>query len=125
MRKTSNKMARVNSEVQKVISEVLQTQVTDKRIHPMTTVLSCDVSTDLKYCKVYVTNFESAANREETLKGLQSAAPYIRRCLASILNMRVTPELRFQFDDTLEMGLRMEKLIADTIRKDEESHEKH
>lgn len=122
MKKVTNKMSRVNSEVKREISDILQNEVTDYRIHPMTTVVRCEVTPDLGFCRVFVTTLENIQNREETLAGLKNAAPFIRHQLAVRLNLRQTPELRFIFDDSLEKALEMERLIDDVIRKDEASH---
>ena len=104
MRKNSIKNIRINAEVQRELSRIIQQEIKDPRIHPMTTVVMAEVTPDLKYCKAYI----SVLGNEE---GLKNAKPYIRRMLASSVNLRNTPELTFVLDQSIEYGVHMTGLI--------------
>ena len=117
MRKNSIKNTRINMEVQRELSKVISQEMKDPRIDPMTSVIAVEVSPDLKQAKVFVSVFESDEKKQATLEGLKSAAPFIRKHLASTINLRNTPELHFYMDETIEYGVNMSKLI-DEVTKD-------
>ena len=120
MRKNSIKNTRINSEVQRELSSIISRELKDPRIHPMTTVVSVEVTPDLKYCKAYISVLGDEKAQEDTLKGLQSAEGYIRRELARTINMRNTPEITFILDQSIEYGVNMSKMIDDLTKKGEE-----
>ena len=103
---------RVNEEVSRVIIETLRT-VKDPRIsQQFITITSCNVSGDLKYAKVYYSVIDtSPENLKSTKQGLISATGYIRSQLAQILNMRQTPELIFEYDDSVIQGNRINEIL--------------
>lgn len=113
MRKNSIKNTRVNSEVQRELSNIIRGEIKDPRIHPMTSVVMTEVAPDLKTCKVYVSVLGDEEARKNTLEGLKSAVGFIRRQLAKNLNLRNTPEIRFILDQSIEYGVHMSKLIRE------------
>ncbi|MBD5089816.1 MAG: 30S ribosome-binding factor RbfA [Clostridiales bacterium] len=117
MRKNSIKNTRINGEVQKELSKVISQEIKDPRIDPMTSVIDVEVSPDLKHAKVYISVYGDEEKKMATLEGLRSAAPFIRRHLASTINLRNTPELTFLMDESIEYGVNMSKLIDD-VNKD-------
>ena len=117
MRKNSIKNTRINSEVQRELSSIISREIKDPRIHPMTTVVSVEVTPDLKYCKAYISVLGSEEAGKDTIKGLKSAEGYIRRELARRVNLRNTPEIKFILDQSIEYGVNMSKLI-DEVTKD-------
>lgn len=123
MRKNSVKNTRINQEVLKELSVLIRTELKDPRIHPMTTVVAVEVAPDLKTAKVYVSVLGNEQEQQNTLKGLKSAAPFLRMQLASTLNLRNTPQLFFTVDQSIEYGVHMSKLIDDVIREMPERNE--
>jgi ribosome-binding factor A len=100
--------------VMRELALMLQREISDPRIG-MVTVSHVDVTADLKYAKVFVTRlngFDSQQDVDECLKGLNSAAGYLRRGLAGRVKLRNIPELQFVYDKSLENGFRMDELIA-------------
>ena len=79
----------------------------------MVTVVAAEVTPDLKYCKVYVSILGSEEAAAEALAGLKRAVGFIRKELASRINLRNTPELKFILDQSIEYGVHMSKLIDD------------
>ena len=116
MRKNSIKNTRVNMEVQRELSKVISMEMKDPRIDPMTSVIAVDVTPDLKQAKVYGSVLGSDEKKQATLEGLKSATPFIRRHLASTINLRNTPELKFYMDESIEYGVNMSKLIDDVTK---------
>lgn len=116
MKKNSLKNARINHEVQKELSHIIHQEVKDPRIHAMTSVVAAEVSTDLKFCKAYVSVYGSEKEIKDTLEGLKKAEGYIRRALAHSVNLRVTPEITFVLDQSIAYGVDMSKKI-DAVMK--------
>ncbi len=123
MKSNSIKSTRINGEVQKELSILISREIKDPRISPLTSVVSVDVAKDLKTAKVYISVLGDEEKRESTCKGLASAAPYLRSCLAKNLNLRNTPELKFIVDQSIEYGVNMSKLIDEVNKKDDENNE--
>lgn len=111
MRKNSIKNIRINQEVQKELSILISREIKDPRISPLTSVVSVEVAPDLKTAKVYISVYGDEEAQENTIKGLKSAAPFLRSQLAHNLNMRNTPELIFKVDQSIEYGVSMSHLI--------------
>ena len=117
MKKNSVKYSRMSEEVHHALSKILASgEIKDPRVHPMTTVMGVDVTTDLKYCKVYVSVLGDEKDLEDTIKGLTSASHHVRYLLAKSLNLRNTPELTFLKDESIAYGVNMSKMI-DEINK--------
>ena len=85
MRKNSIKNTRINSEVQRELSSIISRELKDPRIHPMTTVVSVEVTPDLKYCKAYISVLGNEEAAKDTIQGLKSAvdlsAPSLQNAL--------------------------------------------
>lgn len=117
MRKNSVKNTRINSEVMKILAELIRSEVKDPRIPAFTSVTDVEVAPDLKTCKVYVSMFGNNEEKQAGLKGLASAEGYMKSMLAKKLNLRNTPELRFILDTSIEYGNHMSKLIEEANAK--------
>ncbi len=122
MRKNSIKNTRINTEVQRELSNILRGGI-KPRVAPMTSVVAVEVAPDLKTCKAYISVLGDKKAQEDTITGLQSAEGYIRRELARTINMRNTPEIRFIMDQSIEYGVNMTKKIND-LTKDLKSEDK-
>lgn len=123
MRKNSIKNTRINSEVQKELSEIISRELKDPRIHPMTTVVSAEVTPDLKFCRAYISVLGSEEATKDTIQGLKSAVGFIRTQLARRINLRNTPEITFVLDQSIEYGVHMTRLIDEVTEglKDRDS----
>ena len=118
MRKNSIKNTRINSEVQRELSNLILREIKDPRISTMTTIVGVEVAPDLKTAKVYVSVLGDEEQIKETYAGLKSAASFLRTQLAKTINLRNTPELTFIMDQSIEYGVNMSKLIDDVNAKD-------
>jgi ribosome-binding factor A len=116
MRKNSVKNTRINGEVQKELTNLIRGEIKDPRISPWTSVVSVEVSPDLKTCKAWISVLGNEDEIENTLKGLNSAEGFIRRELARRINLRNTPEIRFIMDQSIAYGVDMSKKIDDVMK---------
>lgn len=114
---------RVAQELKKEVAVILQREVKDPRIG-MVTVSDVEVSRDLAYAKIFVTflfdNDQDAI--VQGMKGLEKASPYIRSLVGKVMRLRIVPELRFIYDESLVEGMRMSNLVSNVIREDEAKH---
>ncbi len=122
MRKNSIKNTRINGEVRRELSEIIRGSIKDPRIHPMTSVTAVEVAPDLKTCKAYISVLGDDEALAKTIEGLKSAEGFIRRELASGVNLRNTPQIRFIPDQSIAYGIRMSKKIDEVKEADESGH---
>lgn len=120
MRKNSIKNTRINAEVQRELSRIISQEIKDPRIHPVTSVVACEVAPDLKTCKAYISVLGTEEDMENTKKGLMNASGYIRRELARSVNLRNTPEITFIMDQSIEYGVNMSKKINSLVYSEDE-----
>ncbi len=105
----SLKIDRLNSTYVKEISHILANEIKDKDIK-FVTITDCKVTNDLSFAKVYFTVLDDT-KKKETLKALNSASSFIRKCLAERVDVRHTPELTFVYDESIEYGKKIENII--------------
>ena len=106
----SNRIGRINDEIRKALSELLR-EVKDPRVQgTMISLTRVETTPDLRYAKIYV-SFLEADRAADALKGLKSAGGYLRRELGRTLQLRYTPELVWEQDDSITYGAKMLKLI--------------
>ena len=119
MAKEYSRTSRVSQQVQKELARILQQEVKDPRIG-MVTISGVDVTRDLAYAKVFVTFLTvGEQTNDESLEGLNAAAGYIRRLLGKAMRLRIVPEVRFCFDETLTEGLRISELVSNAVKADQ------
>ncbi|MBR2888855.1 MAG: 30S ribosome-binding factor RbfA [Oscillospiraceae bacterium] len=119
----SNRIAIINEEIQKELSSLLR-KVKDPRVADlMISITRVETTPDLRYAKIYV-SFLQEDKAQDALKGLKSAGGYLRRELGRTLNLRYTPELVWELDDSITYGAKMLKLINSLeVKHDEQSDE--
>ena len=110
-------MRRVNEAVRQVLSEAVG-ELKDPRIG-FVTVTGVETSPDLRHARVYVSVFGSEENRSASLAGLEAAHGVLQGRLARELRMKRTPQLVFEYDPTVERGVRMTQLIDELAPDDE------
>ena len=101
---------RITSDVKITLSELLR-ELKDPRISKLLSIVKVDVSGDLSYATVYVSAIEGREATETSVKGLKSAAGYLRRELGSRLSLRKVPELRFVADDSIDKSAQISRII--------------
>lgn len=118
-----NRTVRINEEIRKEISQIVQMELKDPRIDMMTSVVRTDTTRDLKYCKVYISVLGNEERKQEVKEALKSASGYIRRELARRVNLRITPELIFIMDDSIEYSIHMAEMLKSVELPEEEPEE--
>ena len=100
---------RINDEMKKEVSEALR-GIKDPRVTgAFVTITGAEVTPDLKYAKIYFSHL--SGETKEIKKGLDSASGFVRRHVAEKMNLRVTPELSFVYDDSIKYGARISSLL--------------
>ncbi len=111
---------RVNDELKRLLGDLLEREVQDPRVG-FVTILDVEVARDFSVATVYVTIAEDE-DTEKTLAGLKAAARFLRKRVGESMSLRLTPELHFVYDNTLDRGFRMDALrkqIADERNDDD------
>ncbi len=102
---------RVNTLIRREISELIQHQLRDPRLDEFVAVTEVDTSSDLKYAKVFVSSIGGQQQEDKILGVLNTASGFLRSELAKKANLRRTPELSFHWDNSIEHGDRILRLI--------------
>ena len=110
-----HRIDRVNSLIRRELSYLLQRQIKDPRIDASVTVTEVVTSSDLKFAKVFISRIGDVEQKQEALTALASASGYLRKELARSLKLRFTPLLNFHWDDSIEHGERLSRLIDEVI----------
>lgn len=119
----SHRVERIAEQVREELSQMLATEVADPGIG-LVTITRVKVTADLSLARVYWTMLEDDAKaRKETVKALTRTAPFLRHLLSQRLTLRRTPEIKFQYDESVAAQDRIEKIIQDLHAEREEHPE--
>jgi ribosome-binding factor A len=116
LRKGQGRPQKLGDLIQRELSELLQRELRDPGVG-MVTITSVDVSPDFSHAKVFFTVLD-AAKLDDAKRGLKRAAGFLRTQLAKRLKLYTTPELRFEYDESVERGDRLSRLIESTKKRD-------
>lgn len=108
----SYKIGRISGDMQRCLAEILR-ELKDPRISRLLSVVKVDVSGDLSYAKIYVSAIEGEQKTAESVKGLKSAAGFIKRELSAKMKLRKMPELTFIADNSIAHGAQIARIIDD------------
>lgn len=123
MSKNEARFGRVNEEIMKAISHTITYELKNPDVTGMISVTRVKTTPDLKYAKVYVSLLNSKSI-EKTMNGLKESAGFIRSQVAKIVNLRITPELVFEYDDSIEHGEKIDNILKQISKQDKELKEK-
>lgn len=123
MSKNEARLGRINEELVKAISHIITYELKNPDVTGMISVTRCKVTPDLKYAKVYVSLLNSK-NVEKTMQGLKNSAGFIRSQVAKTINLRITPELVFEYDDSIEHGEKIDNILKEISKQDQELKER-
>ena len=123
MSKNEARLGRVNEELMKAISHIITYELKNPDVTGMISVTRVKVTPDLKYVKVYVSLLNSKSV-EKTMQGLKESAGFMRTQVAKTVNLRITPELVFEYDDYIENGEKINNILKQISQKDKELKEK-
>ena len=119
MPENQNRLGRIDEEYKKEISQIISYQLKNPNVTRLISVTKVKVTNDLKYAKVYVSILNSK-NLKETMEGLKKSSGFIRSELARKINLRNTPEILFELDDSLEYGAKIDSILKEIMPKKEE-----
>ncbi len=114
MAKNSNRLGRIDEELKKEISNIINYEMNNPKITGLISVTRAKITPDLKYAQVYVSILNSK-NVKETLANLKKSSGYIRTEIAKRINLRITPELIFILDDSMEYGAKIDQILKEII----------
>lgn len=110
------KLKRIESELVKTISEILLEESTDELMKTIT-ITASEVSADLSFAKVYFTSMMEMSHKDLE-REMNEASDFIRKFVAEKMDLRQTPKLRFVYDESIEYGSRIEKILEEIQEKD-------
>jgi ribosome-binding factor A len=120
--KNNNRQGRIDEEYKREISNIINYNLKNPNVTGLISVTKVKVTNDLKFAKVSVSILNSK-NIKETLAGLKKSSGFIRSELARRINLRNTPELIFELDDSIEYGAKIDNILKDImkdVKKEEE-----
>ncbi len=117
MPKNEARLNRVNEELKKELSSIVSYELKNPNVTGMVSVTKVKITPDFKYAKVYV-SILNPKNVQKTLEGLKESAGFMRSRLAKTVNLRITPELTFELDDSLEYGEKIDRVLKE-LKKEE------
>lgn len=118
----SNRKGRINEELQRELSSLIRTLKDPRVQQSMVSVTKVEATGDLRYAKVYISVLDKDKSKE-TIKGLKSAGGFLRREIGSRLQLRYTPELIFEEDDSIAYGAKMFDLLRSLDIKEDDGNE--
>ncbi len=116
----NNRLDRVNEELKKTISHVIEFELQNSKVTGMVSVTKVKITPDFRYAKVYISMLNSKSEGK-TIEGLRESAGFIRSQIAKTMNLRVTPELSFEKDDSMEYGEKIDKILKEINHKNEDN----
>ena len=108
---------RIDEEVKRELGAVLN-ELKDPRISGIISVVAVNVTKDLSYAKAFISVLGTEEQKNDSIKGIKSAAGFIRKEISSRLNLRHTPEFLFVLDDSIEHGAHINKLISEVLKEE-------
>ena len=112
MPKNEARLNRINEELKRELSQIINYELKNPNVTGMISVTRAKITPDFKYAKVYVSILNSK-NTQKTMEGLKESSGFIRSQIAKTINLRITPELVFELDDSLDYGERMDSILKD------------
>lgn len=107
------RVQRIGEELRRVISDIIRSKIKDPRIPEIISVTNVLVTNDLSFAKIFIEIMGTKEEQEAALEGLNSAKGFIKKEISSEVKLRQMPELIFILDETLDINLKMEKLIEE------------
>jgi ribosome-binding factor A len=116
-KKISQRAHRVGEQIQRELAELLRDEIKDPRVGRVT-ITGVDVSADLAHAKVYFTHLAGREHADDAVHALQRTAGFLRSELSHRLSLYSVPQLHFAYDDSIESGMRLSKLIDEAVAED-------
>jgi len=111
---------RVGEEMKKILALIIREELRDPRIPLLTSVTDVKVTRDLSHANVYISVYGTEDEKKECFNALKKATSFIRREVTGRMRLRISPELHFTRDDSIETGMKISGLIDEALKKDKE-----
>ena len=115
--KNNSRLGRIDEELKKEISNIINYELKNPKVTGLISVTKTKITPDLKYAKVYVSILNSK-NVKESFANLKKSSGYIRTEIAKRINLRITPEIIFVLDDSMEYGAKIDQILKEIMPKD-------
>ncbi|MBQ3425476.1 MAG: 30S ribosome-binding factor RbfA [Clostridia bacterium] len=115
-----DRIDRISQEVHKALDAIIRDELNDPRIQGTWSIVRCEVTRDLRYCKVRVSILEEDVRRD-FMAALKKAAGFIRRELGRRVDLRYTPEILFELDTNIEYAAHINELLREHVKHEQES----
>lgn len=117
------RIERIEEEIKKVASKIIGQELKDPRLTGLISITKVSVTRDLKFCKIYVSMLGTQST-EDAMSALKSGSGIVRKAIGNNIRMHSTPEVIFEFDDSIEYGAHIQNVINELgIKHDEENEE--
>ena len=119
----SVRIERINAEIQKTVSSIIDNEVRDPQIDAIISVTNVETTPDLSYCRVFITSIGNTP-QDEVLARIKGAAGFIRGRLSKKIQLRITPRLEFMIDKSIEYSSKIDNILRNlTYSKDVEKED--
>lgn len=117
------RMLKINDEIARTAASVIRQEMSDPRIGNVVSVVRAETTADLSISKIFVSIIGDEEERKKTMDALKNASGFMRKRIADTINLRQTPEIKFVYDDSIEHGIKMRKLIKEVGKQGGTEHE--
>lgn len=115
--KSEARLGRIDEEIKKEVSYVITFELKNSEVTGLVSVTKVKITPDLRYAKIYVSLLNSKS-KTKTLQGLKNSSKFIRSQVAKKVNLRITPELVFELDDSMEQGEKIDNILKQLNKND-------
>ena len=106
----SVRIERINAEIQKAVSSIIDNEVRDPQIDAIISVTNVETTPDLSYCRIFITSIGNTPS-DEVLARIKGAAGFIRGKLSKLIRLRITPRLEFLYDNSIEYSSKIDNIL--------------
>ena len=117
------RMLKINDEIARTSAQVIRREMSDPRLGSVVSVVRAETAADLSVSKIFVSIMGDESERAKTMEALTNATGFMRKRIADTINLRQTPEIKFVYDDSIEHGIKMRKLIKEVGKQGGTEHE--
>ena len=117
---SSNRIERISEEVRREVSNIILNELKDPRVSKMISVTNASVTKDMRYAKIFVSIMADDEEKKSVFEGLKNSAGFIRKEIGNRINLRYTPEVIFEIDNSIEYGMKISSLLKQISSEKEE-----
>jgi ribosome-binding factor A len=115
---------RVSEEIKRSVSDIINNNLKDPRINCLVSVTKVELTKDMRYAKIFISVYGDEHTKNRAFEGLKSAEGFIRKELGNRIRLRYIPEICFKYDDSIEYGIHINKLLEEVGRPGKDGKDK-